>query len=210
MFRKVAVLAISIGLPGTAGAWDWGTAAAGNVNVYGVPKLTQSEDGSDEDKRGDGVGIKSTFRVHQWLGFLFDVENQHFDEISSGGGFVETSETANLIRLGPGYVLPSGSGLYLEYATNRQASGDYSGFGGRGRLQSNLFSGLNAFVEVEYLSIDVNGEPMDDLGAAVGGVFAIANNWGLFAEYRRSTLTLEDVDTNQEEFRLGLHASLDY
>lgn len=212
MFKKLAVLALTIGLPGTAGAWEWGTLAAGTVDVYASPRISTTVDGDSATYYADGVGVKGSFRVFEPFGFEFEYQNMDRVSVSDGGTAFKADGTAEVYRIGPAFMARSGTGLFIDYIQAKSGGSTDDGFGFRGRLASQPVDDVHAFFQAGYSKLKQDsGESYNTLELSLGGALAISTNWGLFAEYKRSAFTSDAFnDVTSDEFRVGVRAGLNY
>lgn len=193
MVKKLAAALIALSLPGTAAAWEWGTAPGGNLDLYYTPYLTEDSGGATD--RGDGYGVRGTFKVHQMVSVLVEHDEYSLDSGDDG------RESA----LGVGATLPSGTGLFLEYAR-----GDgYDGYGARGRLMAMMLPDVQVYADLGWRSNKGDGQiEFDSMFYSAGASFAISNQWGFFADYR--IVDSSDLDTEFSMTRLGVNIRLDY
>lgn len=210
MYKKLAALVLAFGLPGTAGAWEWGTLSAGTIDVYASPRISGSIDGDSATYHSDGVGVKGSFRVFEPFGFEFEFQNIDGVDVADGGTAVSLDGTSQIYRLGPALMARSGTGLFIDYIQSSSSSSTDDGYGVRGRLASQPVDDLHAFFQAGYSKIKGDDSDYSVLELSVGGTMAISKNWGLYTEYKRSMYKLESIDATGDEFRIGVRAGLDY
>ncbi|WP_348675146.1 outer membrane beta-barrel protein [uncultured Abyssibacter sp.] len=159
-----------------------------HVDVYFLASdLEISTPGGSGDDDGDGFGISGAFRVADQA-FLtgefqsaetddFDIE---IDQLRFGGGF-HTMESTNGMTF-------YGQGEYLQVEIDGD---DEDGFGLHGGLILAASEQLRFNGQLGYLSLD----DVDGLEYLLSVAFDITPNFGLFADYRVSTL--EDDNDNE-------------
>lgn len=139
------------------------------------------------DDDGDGFGLSGTFRVGDQA--FIDAEYQsaetddfdiEIDQIRLGLGFHSMESTAGLTFYG--------QGEYLQF----EADGDdEDGFGLHGGLLLAATEQLRFKGQLGYLTLD----DVDGMEFTVGAAFDITQQFGLFADYRLSSL--EDDNNNE-------------
>ena len=172
-------------------------AVEGNNYVDGYGFFSDIDFGSFDDD-GVGVGVKGAFQVAdkvfltgEFQSVEYDDLNEDFDQIRLGAGF------------GPG-MGPNAGGLYgrVEYLNFDFGPGsDENGVGGWVGYGLPLSQQFRLHGEAGYAYTD----DIDGPELLIGGTYRIAQNFGVFADYRMSFLEADgggDVDVN--DFRVGV------
>lgn len=202
MGKHLVALLIAVALPGTASAWSWGTAPDASVDVYAIPKLAVDFDGKEI---GDGYGFRGTFKAYQMVSVLVE-----HNQIALDG-----EESQGQSRLGVGVALPSGTGLFLEYANDRGSDSSNSGFGVRGRVSGLARPDVRLYADLGYLKYQEDaGFKQTELFYSAGGTFSINEMFGIFADYKISDLKLESdvltVEPKVSAVRLGINVAFGF
>jgi opacity protein-like surface antigen len=178
-------------------------AAPGNnyVDGYGFFSELDLESGPfDDSDDGFGMGVKGAFQIADRV-FLtgeaqtveYDDVNEDFDQIRLGAGF------------GPG-MGPNAGGIYgrVEYVDVDIGFADDGGVGAWLGYGLPLNPQLRLYGEAGYLLLD----DIDGPELLIGATYRIAQNFGLFADYRASFLEADvgpgEVDVEVSDFRLGV------
>lgn len=200
MTKRLAALLIAVALPGTASAWSWGEAPDASVDVYAIPKVTVDVGGKEF---GDGYGLRGQFRAYQMVSVLVEHNRLQPD---AGTGVSQT-------RLGVGVTLPSGTGLFLEYADDRDSDSSNSGYGVRGRVTGQARPDVRLYADLGYLKYQKEfGFKPTELFYSAGGTFSINEMFGLFADYKVSTYKFEGIpiEPKVSMARLGMNIAFGF
>lgn len=171
-------------------------AATGNHYVDGYFYMSDIDLGPVDDD-GVGVGVKGGFQVAdkvyltgEYQTVEYDDFNADLDQMRLGAGF------------GPG-MGPSGAGLYgrAEYVSFDIESEDDDGIAGHVGYAIPVSDQFRLHGEVGYLLLDDTDGPE----LLIGGTYRVAQNFGIFADYRASFLEADgnggDIDIN--DLRIG-------
>lgn len=199
MRNKLAAALVVACLPGTAAAWEWGTASAGGLDLFYIPSYT---DDLGTEFQGDGFGLRGTFKVHQWVATLIEHSRVSYD---SGSDFEQS-------RVGVGVTLDSGTGIFVEYANDRLDSVKSDGLGVRGRVMARALPDVQVYADLGQAKLENTAGEYDELFYSVGGTFSITEQWGFFADYKVSLYDRPDSSSDRdiEQARLGVSMRLDY
>ena len=171
-------------------------AVQGNNYVDGYGFMSDIDFGPFDDD-GVGMGVKGAFQVAdkvyltgEFQTVEYDDLNEDFDQIRLGAGF------------GPG-MGPSAEGIYgrVEYVNFDTGVDDEDGIGGAIGYGLPLSPAFRLHGEVGYLYLDDTDGPE----LLIGGTYRIAQNFGVFADYRASFLEADgggDIDIN--DLRVGV------
>jgi len=170
-------------------------AATGNNYVDGYFYLSDIDVGPADDD-GVGVGVKGGFQVAdqvyltgEYQTVEYDDFNVDLDQLRLGAGF------------GPG-MGTKGQGIYgrAEYVKFDIDSEDDSGIGGHVGYALPLSDQFRLNGEVGYLLLDDSDGPE----LLIGGTYRVAQNFGIFADYRASFLDGDHGgDLDVSDLRIG-------
>jgi hypothetical protein len=168
------------------------------VDGYGFFSDVDLEFGPFNDSDdGVGMGVKGAFQVAdkvyltgEFQTVEYDDFNRDLDQIRLGAGF------------GPG-MGPNAEGIYgrVEYVDVDFFGEDDDGVGGSIGYGLPLSPEFRLHGEVGYLYLD----DVDGPELLIGGTYRIAQNFGVFADYRASFLEADgggDIDIN--DLRVGI------
>lgn len=172
-------------------------AQAANQNfVDGYLVFGEVEVGSNSED-GDGLGVKAAGQVHERIFLTGEFQNV---DIDNSRGEIEQ------LRFGAGFGPGMGArneGPYgrVEYVTFDNDFGpDNDGLGGTVGYAIPIDSRFRLHGEFGYLLLD----DLDGPELTLGGSYEVIPNFGIFADYRRSFLELDNgADVDLSDFRLG-------
>lgn len=165
------------------------------VDGYFVPSSEIDFGPVDDD--GDGFGVKGAFQVGNQLFLTGEYQSVDYDDTN-----VDLDQFRLGADLGPG-AGASGKGLYgrAEYVNiDGDGGGDQDGIGGHVGFGLPLSQELRLHAEAGYLLLD----DIDGPEFLVGATYRVAQNFGVFADYRVSCLDPDgggDVDIS--DLRIG-------
>lgn len=156
--------------------------------------------GVDDSDDGVGMGVKGAFQVSDQVYLTgefqtveYDDFDEDFDQVRIGAGF------------GPG-MGPNAEGLYgrVEYVDMDIGFADDGGVGAWVGYGLPLNQQFRIHGEAGYLLLD----DIDGPEILIGATYRIAQNFGVFADYRMSFLEADvgpgDVDVDVSDLRLGV------
>lgn len=172
-------------------------AAQGNNYVDGYGFLSDIDLGGPNDDDGVGMGVKGGFQVADKVYLTGEFQTVEYDDLN---------EDLDQIRLGAGFgpgMGPNSEGIYgrVEYVDVDLGFFDDSGVGGAVGYGLPLSPEFRLHGEVGYLYLD----DLDGPELLIGGTYRIAQNFGVFADYRASFLEADgggDIDIN--DLRVGV------
>lgn len=154
-------------------------AVTGNNHVDGYFALSELDIGSFDDD-GNGFGLKGAFQVHPQVFLTGEFQSVEYDD---------TDLDLDQIRLGAGTgpgMGANGEGIYGrgEYIQLDADSEDQDGLVGTLGYALSVNPQFRLHGEVGYVYLD----DADGPELLVGGTYRLAQNLGLFADYRMSFL----------------------
>ncbi|MCC2655418.1 MAG: porin family protein [Panacagrimonas sp.] len=174
-------------------------AAPGNNYVDGYGLFSDIDLGGPNDDDGVGMGVKGAFQVADKVYLTGEFQTVEYDDFN---------EDLDQIRLGVGFgpgMGPNSEGLYgrVEYVDVDLGPFDDSGVGGFVGYGLPLNQQFRIHGEVGYLLLD----DVDGPELLIGATYRVAQNLGVFADYRASFLEFDgngggDFDIN--DLRLGV------
>lgn len=172
-------------------------AQAANQNfVDGYLIFGELEVGSNS-RDGDGLGVKGAGQVHQRVFLTGEFQNLDLD-----GSRGEVEQLRFGAGFGPGMGAraegPYGRVEYINFDNN--IGSDNDGIGGTAGYGFPVDSRLRLHGEFGYLLLD----DLDGPELTVGASYEVIPNFGIFADYRRSFLEIDNGgDVDLSDFRLG-------
>lgn len=171
-------------------------AATGNNYIDGYFALSEIDVGPADDD-GNGFGVKGAFQVHPQAFITGEFQNVEYDD---------SDADVDQIRLGAGIgpgMGSSGEGIYGrgEYINFDFDSEDQDGLVGTVGYALPINPQFRLHGELGYVYVD----DADGPELLVGGTYRLAQNFGLFADYRVSYLDPDGGrgDLDISDFRAG-------
>lgn len=181
----------------------------GAIDAYYVvsPEIEVDLDGVGEATfdEGDGIGVKGRFQLDPTLFIAGEYQANEYDEIEG----IEVDAQFDQLRGGIGVRFGESSPFYaLAEVINAEIeidneSDDETGYGLHLGLNAPLGDRASVYGQVGYVDVDGDG-PEFLVGAAV----QFTDTFGLFIDYRHTTLDSDDVEFTFSDLRAGLRVAL--
>lgn len=178
------------------------------VDGYFLPKTTfnVSSNGpggeSETELEDSGYGGRGLATFGEFLAVTGEFQTTAYDDIG---------EDLEQTRFGVGLVLPSTTGVFVEYNKHELGTLSLDGFAIHARVAGNSAS-MQLYADLGWamLTEDQTDVDFDGLEFTVGGAHAVTETFGVFLDYRTSALEARESGSNREyridQFRLGVRA----
>lgn len=178
------------------------------VDGYVLAKGTfnESENGPGGATEGEiedsGYGGRGLATFAEFLAVTGEYQTTSYGEIG---------EDLEQTRAGVGLILPSTTGVFVEYNKHELGTLSLDGYAVHARLAGNSAS-MQVYADIGWamLTEDESDLDFDGLEFTIGGAHAVTETFGVFLDYRTSALEAREGGSNLEyridQFRLGVRA----
>jgi hypothetical protein len=178
------------------------------VDAYFLPKGTfnasaNGPGGASEGEIEDsGYGGRGLATIGEFLAVTGEFQSTAYDDVG---------EDLEQTRFGVGLVMPSTTGVFIEYNKHELGTLSLDGFALHARVAGNSDS-LQLYADLGWamLTEDESDLDFDGLEFTIGGAHAVTEMFGVFLDYRTSALEASEGGSNLEyridQFRLGVRA----
>lgn len=176
----------------------------GHAHLYYIPSSTldlkvPGLGQADDDGGGFGVNLFLPFGAAKNIVVTGEYQTTHYDEfdldydqIRAGLGWQGTAQTVSF-------------GVFGEYVGTELEDAEVDGFGIQGRLSAPVSDQARLYGQVGYLALEDDYEDFDGFEYLIGGSIDLTPNFGLFADFRTTSLEGSDSELEYEfqDFRIG-------
>lgn len=178
------------------------------VDGYVLAKgtLNESENGpggaTEDEIEDSGYGGRGLATFEEFFAVTAEYQTTSYDDVG---------EDLEQTRFGVGLVLPSTTGIFVEYNKHELGTLSLDGFAVHARLAGNSAS-MQLYADLGWamLTEDQTDLDYDGLEFTIGGAHAVTQTFGVFLDYRTSALEASEGGSNREyridQFRLGVRA----
>jgi hypothetical protein len=178
------------------------------VDGYFLAKSTLNESGNgpggatEGEIEDSGYGGRALATFAEFLAVTGEYQTTSYDDV--GEDLAQT-------RAGIGLILPSTTGVFVEYNKHELGTLSLDGFAVHVRVAGNSAS-MQIYADLGWamLTEDQTDLDYDGLEFTVGGAHAVTETFGVFLDYRTSALEARESGSNLEyridQFRLGVRA----
>lgn len=178
------------------------------VDAYFLSKgtLNESENGPggrvEAEIEDSGYGARGFATFAEFLAVTGEYQTTSYDAVG---------EDLEQTRVGVGLILPSTTGVFVEYNKHELGTLSLDGFAVHARVAGNSPS-MQVYADLGWamLTEDQSDLDFDGLEFTVGGAHAVTETFGVFLDYRTSALEASEGGSNVEyridQFRLGVRA----
>lgn len=179
------------------------------VDAYFLPKgtLNESENGpggrAEAEIEDSGYGARGLGTFGEFLAVTGEYQTTSYDDVG---------EDLEQTRAGVGLILPSTTGLFVEYNKHELGNLSLDGFAVHARVAGNSPS-MQLYADIGWamLTEDQTDLDFDGLEFTLGAATAVTETFGVFLDYRTAALEASEAGSNREyrldQFRLGVRAS---
>ena len=194
-----ALLWASLVLPATAIAQDAAPGPSGALDAYIVPRTdveVRVPGSGQADVKGEGYGLRALVHMTDALMVTGEFQSTTYDDLD-----VDRTD----FRLGGGYGLATGTGVFAEYVKIDGDGIGGDGFGLHARWAGSLIPSINLHAQAGYVQV----EDIDRFAGfefSVGGAYQITNMIGAMLDYRVNNFEGRDsqVELKLRDFRVGI------
>lgn len=159
--------------------------------------------GDTEDEFDDnGYGGRGLATFAEFVAVTGEFQTTSYDDVG---------EDLEQTRFGVGLILPSTTGVFVEYNKHELGTLSLDGYALHARVAGNSAS-MQVYADIGWamLTEDRTDLDYDGLEFTIGGAHAVTETFGVFLDYRTSALEASESGSNLEyridQFRLGVRA----
>lgn len=178
------------------------------VDGYFLAKSTLNESrngpagATGSEIEDSGYGGRGLVTFAEFVAVTGEYQTTSYDDVG---------EDLEQTRFGAGLILPSTTGVFVEYNKHEFGTLSFDGFAVHARVAGNSAS-MQLYADIGWAMLTQAQTDLDydGLEFTIGGAHAVTETFGVFLDYRTAALETREGGSNREfridQFRLGVRA----